>query len=124
MNGLKSVNDNNGHDQGDELLRRAGNILSQLIQNTLYSASRIGGDEFVVLLPGADQTALQTCLDTLNELVVVDNQFYSQQKLLLAIGSATTDENERVEDMLKRADQSMYVKKYEFYESQKSENLS
>ncbi len=45
MNGLKAINDNLGHDQGDSLLRRMGNTLNQLIENTQYSASRIGGDE-------------------------------------------------------------------------------
>ena len=115
MNGLKEVNDFQGHDEGDELLRRAGNILTQLIQNTLYSASRIGGDEFVVLLPGADETALQSCVDTLYELISIDNQFYSERRIDLAIGTATSKPNERMEDMIRRADQSMYLKKKEYY---------
>ncbi len=58
MNGLKVVNDAFGHDSGDDLLRRTGELLNQLVQNTQYSACRIGGDEFVVLLPGADEIAV------------------------------------------------------------------
>ena len=117
MNGLKEINDERGHDEGDELLRRAGNILTQLIQNTLYSASRIGGDEFIVLLPGADETALQSCIDTLFQLIAIDNQLYSEHKIDLAIGTATSKPNERMEDMIRRADQSMYSKKKEYYSS-------
>ena len=44
MNGLKELNDTLGHDVGDNLLQRMGNILNQLVQQTLYSACRIGGD--------------------------------------------------------------------------------
>ena len=58
MNGLKVVNDAFGHDSGDDLLRRTGELLNQLVQNTQYSACRIGGDEFVILLPGADEIAV------------------------------------------------------------------
>lgn len=120
MNGLKKINDTQGHDVGDGVLRRLGNILTQLIQNTLYSASRIGGDEFVVLLPGADETTLQGCIDALSELIHIDNQFYSTQKVNFAIGSATSQENERIEDMLKRADQSMYLDKTAYYAALKN----
>ncbi len=60
MNGLKVVNDAFGHDSGDDLLRRTGELLNQLVQNTQYSACRIGGDEFVILLPGADEIACTT----------------------------------------------------------------
>ena len=115
MNSLKELNDNLGHDAGDSLLRRVGNVLNQLVQQTHYSASRIGGDEFVVLLPGADEAALQNCLQSLQELLFVDNQFYSSQPMSLAIGYATNHEGERMEDMLKRADMSMYEEKRSFY---------
>ena len=97
MNGLKELNDTLGHDVGDNLLQRMGNILNQLVQQTLYSACRIGGDEFVVLLPGADEAALQNCLQSLQELLFVDNQFYSHQPLSLSTGYATNKDGERME---------------------------
>ncbi|WP_180101980.1 sensor domain-containing diguanylate cyclase [Acinetobacter sp. YH12126] len=115
LNGLKELNDSIGHDAGDSILRRLGNILNQLIQHTPYSASRIGGDEFVILLPGADDAALQNCLQSLNELLLVDNQFYSNQPMSISIGSATNILNERMEDMLKRADLDMYRQKKKYY---------
>ena len=115
MNGLKELNDTLGHDVGDNLLQRMGNILNQLVQQTLYSACRIGGDEFVVLLPGADEAALQNCLQSLQELLFVDNQFYSHQPLSLSPGYATNKDGERMEDMLKRADMIMYQEKRDYY---------
>ena len=117
LNGLKQLNDSMGHDAGDSLLRRMGNILNQLIQHTPYSASRIGGDEFVVLLPGADEAALQNCLQSLHELLLVDNQFYANQPISLSIGHATNLEQERIEDMLKRADLDMYHQKKNYYQN-------
>lgn len=117
MNELKSINDNYGHDAGDDLLRRTGHILNQLIHNTPYTASRIGGDEFVLLMPGADEVSTQNCIDSLFELLAVDNQFYSQYPLRFSLGSATVHENERIIEMLKRADQAMYMNKKEYYSS-------
>ena len=115
MNSLKAINDSLGHDAGDSVLQRIGNVLNQLVQQTPYSACRIGGDEFVVLLPGADEAALQNCLQSLEELLLVDNQFYSSQPILLSIGSATNQEGESMEDMLKRADMAMYQNKRNYY---------
>ena len=115
MNGLKELNDTLGHDVGDNLLQRMGNILNHLVQQTLYSACRIGGVVFVVLLPGADEAALQNCLQSLQELLFVDNQFYSHQPLSLSTGYATNKDGERMEDMLKRADMIMYQEKRDYY---------
>lgn len=115
MNGLKDVNDHLGHDAGDDLLRRVGHILTQAIQQTSYTASRIGGDEFVILMPGTEETAVMQILQTIYELLNIDNQFYSSQPISIAIGYATTQNNESIEDMLKRADQEMYKKKKDYY---------
>lgn len=115
MNSLKEVNDSLGHDAGDNLLQRIGNVLNQLVQQTLYSACRIGGDEFVILLPGADEAALQNCVQSLEELLSVDNQFYANQPILLSIGYATLQSGETMEDMLKRADTVMYREKKNYY---------
>lgn len=116
MNGLKETNDQFGHDIGDGLLRRVGNILSQAILNTPYTASRIGGDEFVILMPGADEANVLIVLQTIQELFNIDNQYYSSHPISIAIGHATTQTNEQIEDMLKRADHHMYQKKKSYYQ--------
>ena len=87
----------------------------KLIENTQYSASRIGGDEFVVLLPAADEAALNHCIESLHELLMVDNQFNNHQPISVSVGTATSQPNERVEDMLKRADTAMYEHKKTYY---------
>lgn len=116
MNGLKAINDHYGHDVGDELLRRMGNILNRTVTHTSYTASRIGGDEFVVMMSGANEQAVNSTIMTIEELLNIDNQYYSSHPISIAIGHATTQNDEKVEDMLKRADQVMYQKKKDYYE--------
>ena len=115
LNGLKEINDHFGHDAGDEQLRRMGNVLTQLIQNTQYTASRIGGDEFVVLLPNADEASLQSSLQSLRELMIIDNQYHSIHPISLSVGHASSRPNERIEDTLRRADKHMYMQKKQYY---------
>ena len=118
MNGLKQINDELGHDVGDGLLRRVGAVLNQVILNTPYTASRIGGDEFVILMPSADEVATLSTLQTIHELFNIDNQYYSSQPISISIGHATTAPNESIESLLRRADQDMYIRKKSFYSNQ------
>lgn len=115
MNGLKRVNDTLGHDSGDGLLRRMGDILRQVIISPA-TVSRIGGDEFVFLLPHTNAQALENIILSINELIHIDNQYYSSLPISVAIGFATREENESIEDMVKRADQHMYVDKNNYYQ--------
>ena len=60
LNELKQANDEFGHSAGDALLRRAGEALKKAIGHILQAA-RVGGDEFVCLLPRfgeAEMTAI------------------------------------------------------------------
>lgn len=107
MNGLKRMNDTYGHDVGDQILKRLGNILSLAITNTTYSVSRIGGDEFVILMPSADDQDVQKMLSTLDSLAYLDNQKNLIFPISVAMGYSTTQNKESIEDLLKRADQTM-----------------
>lgn len=114
INGLKEVNDRLGHDVGDSLLRRAGEVLKEAAGEQFHAA-RIGGDEFAVLMPFADEAEATTMVETIKRLLVVNNQFYSALKLSLSIGRATAMDGETLEALVRRADQSMYQQKREFY---------
>lgn len=115
VNGLKKSNDHYGHDVGDRLLKRLGGILSHLTKMNHASASRIGGDEFVILMPGADEKTSKATMRQMEALLQLDNQFYHEQTMSLSIGAATTNSNETLEQMLKRADLKMYEKKKRYY---------
>ncbi|HSI56521.1 MAG TPA: GGDEF domain-containing protein [Ideonella sp.] len=116
LNGLKSANDQRGHAAGDALLRRAGEVLSKLVEPPL-TASRIGGDEFAILIPGGDEAGARQRVAQLAELVEVNNQFYLGEALSLATGWALSTPGERLEATVHRADAMMYAQKKAFHEA-------
>lgn len=107
MDNLKTVNDQLGHAAGDALLRRAGEALAKAIQKP-YQAARIGGDEFAVLLPGADLRDAEIVANSITKLVELNNQFYGGPKLSFSLGLASCEEGDSVETMMRDADAAMY----------------
>jgi diguanylate cyclase (GGDEF)-like protein len=114
LNGLKAANDQWGHAAGDELLRRAGEVLGKLTTVPAHAA-RIGGDEFAILLPGADEVGAEKTIEDVRRLVELNNQFYSSTSLSLSIGAATGAPGEPLEEVVKRADARMYEEKHRHY---------
>ncbi len=114
LNGLKATNDSLGHAAGDALLRRVGEVLNKAVDKP-RTAARIGGHEFAVLLPATDERQAETMMETIQNLVELNNQFYSAAPLNLSLGSATAVPGERLEEVAKRADARMYEAKREFY---------
>lgn len=116
LNGLKEANDQLGHDAGDALLRRFGEILNGAVSQPNHAA-RIGGDEFAVLMPGADIKAAGAMMETINELLKINNQFYSSAPLTLSFGVATSEQSESMEALVQRADTLMYEQKRAYYDA-------
>jgi diguanylate cyclase (GGDEF)-like protein len=114
VNGLKNINDQLGHAAGDALLRRAGEVLAKAVEKPSHAA-RIGGDEFVLLLPGVDERGGLAVMESIRQLVEVNNQFYSGVFLSVAMGAATAHDGERLEAMTQRADAAMYLEKRAHY---------
>ena len=115
LNGLKVVNDEQGHAAGDALLRRVGEVLAKTVDASACAA-RIGGDEFTILMPGTDERGAQALLERIASVVELNNQFYSGQPLSLAIGVASCASGDQVEATLHKADQAMYQEKARYYE--------
>ncbi|MGA2793769.1 MAG: sensor domain-containing diguanylate cyclase [Roseiarcus sp.] len=114
INDLKAVNDQLGHAAGDELLRRAGEVLAKLVEKPRHAA-RIGGDEFAVLMPGSDQRDGEEMIDNIAKLLALNNQFYSGSALSFAMGAATSQPGERLEAVVRGADAAMYAAKRAYY---------
>lgn len=115
LNSLKPINDQFGHAAGDQLLKRTGDILKYALNNTAFTASRIGGDEFIVLMPKADQDILNHYVQGIQRYLETNQKQYPQQHLSFSIGATTRNENESIMDMLHRADQLMYEDKQAYY---------
>ena len=121
MNNLKQVNDESGHAAGDSMLRRCGEVITQAVEKP-YVAARTGGDEFVILMAGADQETGQRMMEDLEKLVALNNQYHAAQpQLSISVGMATCGSPEWLDDMLRRADMAMYEQKRKFYEQQNIE---
>lgn len=115
LNGLKAVNDEQGHAAGDSMLRRVGEVLAKAV-DAPSCAARIGGDEFTVLLPGCDERAAVAVKERILSLLELNNQFYPGQHLSLAMGLACCDSGDAVESAINRADQAMYAEKNRYYQ--------
>ncbi len=120
MNGLKQVNDEEGHAAGDALLRRAGEVLGKAVEEPGWPA-RIGGDEFAVLLPRTDERGAEAMRERILSMLDLNNQFYAGRSghvLTLAIGLATCDAGDQLDAALQRADKAMYEDKARHYREQ------
>ncbi|HZG30152.1 MAG TPA: sensor domain-containing diguanylate cyclase [Ensifer sp.] len=114
LNGLKEANDQLGHEAGDALLRRFGEVLNG-VASAPVTASRIGGDEFALLMPGADFRAATAMAETVRELLKINNQFYSDAPISMSLGVATSEPGETVESVVRRADAMMFEEKRAYY---------
>ena len=122
LNGLKTVNDTQGHAAGDAMLRRAGEVLAEAAtgQASLCMA-RIGGDEFIALLPGNDERVAQGLKERIESMLELNNQFYPGQKISLAMGIASCTSAAGVEAAIHAADQAMFEAKTRYYDEAKIE---
>lgn len=126
LDGFKKVNDSFGHSVGDEMLRKIAERLlanvraeddvgrSQLTPRGSSSVSRLGGDEFIVLLsqvtrPDDAGRVARRILKALDEEIAVDHYRLSANA---SIGIATfPDDGHDVESLLRSADAAMYAAK-------------
>ncbi len=114
MNGLKEVNDEHGHAAGDAMLRRVGEVLAKAV-DAPACAARIGGDEFMVLLPATDERGAVAVQERIISLLELNNQFYTGQPVSLSMGMACCHAGDQIEATVHRADQAMYAEKARYY---------
>lgn len=105
---LKAINDRHGHAAGDLALKAFGERLSKAIRGSDL-AVRIGGDEFVVLLPECGLEQVQIVIERLEGLRV---RFDSGTAALqFSAGWTNYQAGETAEQFLERADQALYNQK-------------
>jgi diguanylate cyclase (GGDEF)-like protein len=119
VNGLKGINDELGHSAGDGLLRRAAEVLRKALGEQ-HQAARVGGDEFVCLLPRFGESDMATLIASLRMVLELNNQFYQNPPLSFAIGSAVCERAGALPESLHAADRSMYEEKRAHYGAVKS----
>jgi diguanylate cyclase (GGDEF)-like protein len=108
LNDFKLINDKHGHPAGDHVLQEFATHLNKVIRGS-DMAVRLGGDEFLVLLPECTLEQLQLVLGRLGALEVV----WQGQRIAVSFsaGWKQYELGDRPEELLARADQALYAGK-------------
>lgn len=111
---FKPVNDTYGHDAGDSILKGVSERLSELFSSDTLT-TRLGGDEFCVLLPHADKNKAEQHALSIQEILAKPFMFEAQEITIGAsVGIASyPDDATCPEKLLKLADGGMYKEKKE-----------
>ena len=109
INGLKYVNDTQGHAAGDKLIKDACSLICNVFNHG--SVYRTGGDEFVVLLSGKGYDTREETIANFNRQV---EENIKGNGVVVSIGYTTLQpDDEQVHDLFERADHMMYDRKKE-----------
>ena len=106
MNGLKAINDTQGHEAGDFALAALGNIFKESAGKNQY-VYRVGGDEFTILQSGGNAKDIDNTAETIKKRL-------EGSELHCSVG-AVFDLHKKCEDLIKEAETKMYEDKAAFY---------
>ncbi|WP_425806199.1 PAS domain S-box protein [Desulfitobacterium sp. Sab5] len=109
VNGLKVINDSFGHTVGDELLKKAAEIIKKSCRADDIIA-RLGGDEFVLLLPQTSSAEAEKIVERIHELS--SKEKINGLDISISFGHETKiKETEAIDDIIKNAEDKMYRNK-------------
>lgn len=111
---FKAVNDRFGHETGDQLLIIIAKKIGSLIKISDV-ASRVGGDEFVLLIKDVDQSQIEDIakriLDRVSETIIING---NQCHVGVSIGVSTfPTDGTTIDELLSKSDEAMYSVKKE-----------
>lgn len=109
---FKSINDNYGHDSGDDVLREFATRIRKSVRG-IDLACRYGGEEFVVVMPETDMAVASMVAERLRKSIASEpfsiDRGTRRIEVTISIGLAILErKGEGVADLLKRADQALY----------------
>ena len=113
IDGLKLINDTFGHLEGDKHIIATGSILEKCFRET-DTVARIGGDEFIAIVPECSKEIADTLLSRIENAVNKYNKETKESHLRISfsIGYAIWDNTQdNVEVLMKKADDQMYAYK-------------
>ena len=112
LNNLRAVNNNLGHEKGDEYIRSFALQLAK-VQSPLCFTGRYGGDEFLAVLRGADAAQAAALLDRIRRNADEYSQAHPDMPISYAAGYALSSEFESptMRELFRQADKNMYIDK-------------
>ncbi len=112
IDAFKSINDTYGHKAGDKVLFAVAQVLRKHLRSTDFVA-RVGGEEFVSLLPGAElQQAQRLCEELRRKIGAIGFHFGGTPvKVTASVGLTTLRDEDDGDSVFERADQALYQAK-------------
>jgi diguanylate cyclase (GGDEF)-like protein len=111
VDGLKQINDREGHSAGDRVIRHVANAITEVLRDTDFGA-RWGGDEFAIVAPNATAEAAFHSAERLVVQLATDSRRNGGMTTTISVGIATFDPGQApactVEQLLHAADDALY----------------
>lgn len=120
VDGLKLINDTLGHDYGDNLLLNAVETIKAALNPTSLFA-RIGGDEFVILMPNSKVSDVENIISRIRQEIELHNATHPNLLLSVSLGMAFgIPVQDNIVILFKQADDNMYREKLHHSQSTRS----
>lgn len=109
---FKNINDTYGHDAGDVILRSLG-LLFRRYARDVDMIGRFGGEEFVAILPNTDKQGAYTFAEKLRRIIQKAKFMYKSTRINVTVSGGVASRNEvsSKEELLKKADERLYLAK-------------
>ena len=107
---FKALNDTHGHAAGDTVLRNFAECVRQSVRATDYVV-RYGGDEFLLMLPGATMENVQAVYRRIEEAIAQNPTLTEGFKVSFSRGLAYRSQHQSSEQLINAADKRMYASK-------------
>lgn len=108
---LKMINDTYGHAQGDKLLQTVATAIKEILRSEEVFA-RIGGDEFAILLPHADEVTSRLVIARIKDQLEKYSRKNGNEPIKVSIGLGVAGVRDDLNEAFKQADANMYANKY------------
>lgn len=109
LDDFKQVNDDFGHQKGDEVLAQVATVVRQTIRS-MDIAGRYGGEEFAIVIPEADRAAAFHSAERL--CMAVEDRFQHNVKVTVSVGVASFPADAHTAaELVKMADKALYAAK-------------
>lgn len=126
LNNLRTINNNLGHDKGDEYIRTFAIQLRKAVPEEWF-VGRDGGDEFIAVFTGADHPRIRECLENIRTQCQEYSVLHPEMPLSYAAGYALSSDfpGDTMRELFRYADKNMYIDKNQakIQEAQDKQNL-
>ncbi|MEE4245776.1 MAG: diguanylate cyclase [Kangiellaceae bacterium] len=108
---FKLINDEFGHDVGDEVLVSVTHLVNECIR-PYDKVGRLGGEEFGIILPNTRFEEAATIAERIREVIKqYEKEEYPELSLTVSIGVTEVNVNDDPKNIIKRADEALYYSK-------------